>query len=85
VSSQKSVTLAFDRLIDEGLTFGDLTILSNFWLDKVLFVWLPRPPLFLGPCGISFFTSISMVDVMSAQSGLDHYFSLNSFFHCAYK
>jgi hypothetical protein len=67
---------AFDRLIDEGLTFGDLTILSNFWLDEGLFFWLPRPPLFLGPHGLSFFTSISMADVTSTQRSLDCYFSL---------
>jgi hypothetical protein len=53
-------------LIDGGLTFGDLMILSDFWLDEGLFVWLPGPPLFLGPRGLSFFTSITVADVTSA-------------------
>jgi hypothetical protein len=60
------------HLIDGGLTFGDLTILSNFLFNKGLFVWLLVPPLFLGSRGVLFFTSISTVDVTSAQSGLDH-------------
>jgi hypothetical protein len=57
---------ACNRLIDGGLTFGDLMILSDFWLDEGLFVWLPGPPLFLGPRGLSFFTSITVADVTSA-------------------
>jgi hypothetical protein len=63
--------LAFDRLIDGGLTFGDLTILSNFWFDESLFVWLLGPPLFLGPRGLLFFTSITTSDMSSTQSRLD--------------
>jgi hypothetical protein len=49
-----------------------------------LFGYLGRPS-FLAHVAFYFFTSISAADVMSAQRGLDHYFSINSLFHHAYK
>jgi hypothetical protein len=30
----KSVTTAFDRVIDESLAFGGLRVLSDFWFDE---------------------------------------------------
>jgi hypothetical protein len=81
----KSVTPAFDRVIGAGLAFNALIVLSDFWFDEGVFVWLPEPPLLLGPCGILLFTTISLTDGTGAKSGLDHYIFCNVCFHRAYK
>jgi hypothetical protein len=48
----KSVTPAFDHLIGEGWTFGDLMVFSIFWFGERFLIWLPGPPLVLGLYGL---------------------------------
>jgi hypothetical protein len=48
----------------------------HFYVGKILF---------LQKTGVTLFTTISLADVMGAQSRLDRYFFLNSYFHRDYK
>jgi hypothetical protein len=60
----KSITPTFDHLMGGGLASGDLTVLSDFHFNRGLFIWLPRPPLFLGLRDLLLFTTIFLSDVM---------------------
>jgi hypothetical protein len=62
----KCITPAFDCLIGRGLDFVDPVVCSVFWFDESLFIWLPGPPLLLGPRGLLLFTTISPAEVTSA-------------------
>jgi hypothetical protein len=68
---QKNVTPAFDRLVSGGCTFGDLTILVDFWFDGGMIVEVPRLPLNWGPRGLLLFVAMFPVDGIGTKSRLD--------------
>jgi hypothetical protein len=61
-------------------------VLSYFRLDRGVLILATWATIASWPAWpFHFFTDVSATDVISAQSGLDHYSFLNCYFHRAYK